>query len=136
MQLFFSTISELKESFLSTRPTGSQMEEYVSFVENKLQATKDASLGFFKSDNRHEAIQEKLVKIFLENKKEISADELKILTEHFEKQQKNQEIQRKALYQLIISVVVLGISIPLISSPEFKEFGFSTIGMVIGYWLK
>lgn len=136
MQLFFSTISEIIGSLKSRKLIEPKMEEYLSFAENKLQVAKDTSLGFFKLENKHENINEKLMHIFLENKKDISADELKVLGDHIDRQQKNNQIQRKALYQLIISVALLGISIPLISNPELKEFGFSTIGMVVGYWLK
>ncbi|CAA6827508.1 MAG: Unknown protein [uncultured Sulfurovum sp.] len=136
MQLFFSTISELIESFKLKKITEPKMQEYLSFAQNKLEERESTSLGFFKLANTYENVNEKLMYIFLENKKDISADDLKALGEHIDRQQKNSQIQRKVLYQFIISVILLGISIPLISNPELKEFGFSTIGMVIGYWLK
>jgi hypothetical protein len=139
MKLLFSTISEIIDSFKSIQPIDAKMKELLIFTENKLQPIdENSSLGFFKSKNLYEKLDEKIMNIFLENKKEISPEELKTLTSYIATQNQNNQTQKKFYLQFIISITILGISTYFIlnGTEDLKKFGFSTLGIVIGYWLK
>ena len=138
MKLFFSTISEVIESFKSTRPTDTKMEKLLTFTENKLQNIDESSLGFFTSKNQYEKLDEKIMNIFLEENREISSEELKILTTYIGTQNQNNQTKKKFYYQFGISLVLLGVSTYFIlnETAELRSFGFSTFGLIMGYWLK
>ena len=138
MKVFFSTISEVLESFTSKQTTDIKMEELLNFVENKLQKINESSLGFFTAKNQYEKLDEKIMNIFLEENREISSEELKILTTHISTQQQNKQTKKKFYYIFGISLVLLGVSTYFIlnETAELRSFGFSTFGLVIGYWLK
>jgi len=138
MKLFFSTISEIIESFKSTQPRDAKIQELIIFTENKLQDINESSLGFFKSKNIYEKLDEKIINIFLENKKEISSEKLNTLISYITTQNKNIQTQKKFYLQFIISILIIGISTYFIlnGTEDLKKFGFSTFGIVIGYWLK
>lgn len=138
MKLFFSTISEVVESFKTIKPSSKEQEEELEFINSKLQNINESSMGFFEKQTSYEKLDEKIMHMYLEEDRKISTEELNTLTTYITAQSQNSQTQKKFYYQLIISIILLGVSTYFIlnQATELKSFGFSTIGLVIGYWLK
>jgi len=138
MKLFFSTITEVIESFKPVKPSSKEQEKELEFINSKLQNINESSMGFFEKQTSYEKLDEKIMNMYLEEDKKISAEELSTLTTYITAQSQNNQTKKKFFYQLIISIILLGVSTYFIlnQAAELKSFGFSTMGLVIGYWLK